>query len=100
MLDAFFFVNLGELSIFLKDAYDLKEEQFWKMVRETVDQYQKRFSDLAPRFQVFDLFASKVEVEQLTKRRLFQETELRVHQVRNPLARITSKEGGNSLETE
>ncbi|PTX64686.1 siderophore synthetase component [Melghirimyces profundicolus] len=100
MLDAFFFVNLGELAMFLQDVYGLAERRFWEMAREIVGGYMERFDCLTPRFRIFDLLAPRVEVEQLTKRRLFPETELRVHEVRNPLARVASGEGLVRVETE
>lgn len=43
---------------------------------------------VSERYETFDLFSPFVEVEQLTKRRLFPDTALRVHRVANPLAAV------------
>ncbi|MEU6643166.1 IucA/IucC family protein [Saccharomonospora sp. NPDC046836] len=82
MLDAFFFINIGELAIFLADAYGLAEQDFWAIMRRTIRAYLERFPD-----PLFDVFAPTVAVEKLTSRRLLPDTELRVHQVPNPLSR-------------
>lgn len=85
MHDAFFFINLGELALFLADHYGLDERRFWSLARTVISAYQARFPHLQERFALFDLFAPTIQVEQLTKRRLYPETEVRVHRVRNPL---------------
>ncbi|UQA91906.1 IucA/IucC family protein [Streptomyces halobius] len=86
LLDAFFFINLGELGLFLDDAYQLDERDFWSTVRDEIRAYQKRFPELGDRFELFDVFKPAVEVEKLTTRRLLPDTELRMHTVPNPLA--------------
>ncbi|MEV6586973.1 IucA/IucC family protein [Streptomyces acidicola] len=84
-LDAFFFINLGELAMFLDDVYDYAEEEFWSEVRTTVAAYQAKFPELADRFALFDVSKPQLDVEQLTARRLLPDTELRLHSVPNPL---------------
>ncbi|GGE06513.1 siderophore biosynthesis protein IucA [Marinithermofilum abyssi] len=96
MHDAFFFINLTELAMFLQDHYGYLEERFWDRVREVIRAYQARFSHLEERFQLFDLFAPVIDVEQLTKRRLFPETEIRVHPVHNALANRNGERGDAS----
>ncbi|WP_410513168.1 IucA/IucC family protein [Paenibacillus sp. BR2-3] len=86
MHDAFFFINIGELALLMADAFDYPEQKFWGLVRQVIEAYQERFPELSDRYQLFDLFAPWIEVEQLAKRRLFPDTELRVHKVPNPLA--------------
>jgi siderophore synthetase component len=86
LLDAFFFINLGELAPFLDDAYGLPEREFWASARQQVETYQHRFPELAERFAQFDVFKPELDVEQLTTRRLLPDTELRMHTVPNPLA--------------
>jgi siderophore synthetase component len=86
LLDAFFFVNLGELAIFLADAYDLDEREFWSIVGAAVAAYEARFPELAERFALFDVRKPAIAVEMLATRRLLPDTELRLHAVRNPLA--------------
>ncbi|MFC4005552.1 IucA/IucC family protein [Prauserella oleivorans] len=81
MLDAFLFVNIGELAIFLDDAYGFDERAFWAIVRDAVRKHLARFPD--PRY---DVFKPTVAVEKLTMRRLLPDTELRLHTVPNPLA--------------
>lgn len=86
LLDAFFFINLGELAIFLADSYDLDEREFWAVVRHRVAAYQDHFPELAHRFALFDLAKPTIDVERLTTRRLLPDTELRLHSVPNPLS--------------
>ncbi|MQA10999.1 MAG: siderophore biosynthesis protein [Pseudonocardiaceae bacterium] len=84
VLDAFFFINLGELGMFLEDAYALPEPEFWTLVRGTIEYYIQRFGGGIDKF---DVFKPTIEVEQLTTRRLLPDTELRLHRVSNPLSR-------------
>lgn len=88
MHDAFFFINLSELALFLADHYGFEEERFWALARSVITSYQCRFPGLWERFTLFDLYEPTIQVEQLTKRRLYPETEVRVHRVRNPLALV------------
>jgi 2-[(L-alanin-3-ylcarbamoyl)methyl]-3-(2-aminoethylcarbamoyl)-2-hydroxypropanoate synthase len=88
LLDAFFFINLGELALFLADHYGFAEQDFWRVVVEEIRAYQRRFPELEARFELFDLFTPAIEVEQLTTRRLHPDTELRLHAVPNPLAEV------------
>ncbi len=86
MHDAFFFINLSELALFLADHYGFEEEHFWSLARSVITGYQRRLPGLGERFALFNLFEPTIQVEQLTKRRLFPETEVRMHRVRNALA--------------
>jgi len=70
----------------MAEQYNVPEEQFWTLAREVIEAYEARFPELTERFALFDLFVPTIEVEQLTKRRLYPDTELRVHEVANPLA--------------
>jgi len=83
--DAFFFVNLCELALFLEKHYNFNEEEFWSLTAEVIQQYQSEFPDLAERFSTFNLFSEKVEVEQLARRRLFPESSANSKFVENPL---------------
>lgn len=86
LLDAFCFINLGELAGSLDDAGLLREREFWAIVREGIAAYQARFPELSERFALFDVGKATVAVEKLTTRRLLADTELRLHHVPNPLA--------------
>jgi len=86
LLDAFLFINLGELAIFLADVYSFDEREFWAIADAVVGAYQERFAQLADRFALFDVRKPTIAVEKLTTRRLLPDTELRLHDVRNPLA--------------
>jgi siderophore synthetase component len=86
LLDAFFFINLGELAIFLADAYGLDERRFWAIAGDTIAAYERRFPELAERFALFDVRKPAIAVEKLATRRLLPDTALRLHAVRNPLA--------------
>jgi siderophore synthetase component len=97
MLDAFFFINLGELALFLEKHYAVKEKTFWTWVHQVIQGYQQQFPELKERFQMFNIYTDYIEVEQLTKRRLYPDTELRVHSVPNPLARMAKQEENHAI---
>ncbi|MFC9708253.1 IucA/IucC family protein [Paenibacillus sp. NPDC056933] len=84
--DAFFFINLGELALFMQEHYQIREQTFWHSVRKIITDYQQRFPEFHERYELYSLFDSEIGVEQLTKRRLFLDDELRIHQVTNPLS--------------
>lgn len=86
--DAFFFINLSELAFFFEENYGLKETEFWNMACIVIESYQTRFSHLSERFKTFNLFSETIQVEQLTKRRMYPETELRIQHVKNPLFKV------------
>ncbi|UCJ15454.1 IucA/IucC family siderophore biosynthesis protein [Pseudomonas sp. MM211] len=83
--DAFFFICLAELAIFLRQHYGLEEAEFWRMTAAVVLDYQREHPQYAARFAVFDVFAAEYEVEELTKRRLLGDGERRFKRVPNPL---------------
>ncbi|WP_219418632.1 IucA/IucC family protein [Pseudonocardia nigra] len=96
LLDAFCFVNLGELAILLDDAYGFAEPEFWAAVRDAIEAYQRRHPELADRFAQLDVFKPFLAVEKLTTRRLQPDTELRLHSVPNPLAGSTARSNRGS----
>lgn len=83
LLDAFFFVNLGELGLFLDEHGLLDEATFWSIVAGRVRAHDRRHGT-----GTFDLFAPTLEVEKLTTRRLTPDTDLALHRVSNPLYRF------------
>ncbi|WP_180286996.1 IucA/IucC family siderophore biosynthesis protein [Paenibacillus sp. LK1] len=97
--DAFFFINLGELALFMHEHYQIREQTFWNKVRKIITDYQQHFPEFHERYERYSLFDPEIGVEQLTKRRMFPDDELRIHQVPNPLAhRIMDKFGSNEDE--
>ncbi|MGH0427878.1 IucA/IucC family protein [Bacillus hominis] len=89
VLDALFLFNLGELAFVLADEYQLKEEKFWFMVVEELENHFRRFSHLKERFEALQLYTPTFYAEQLTKRRLYMDVESLVHEVPNPLYRAS-----------
>ncbi|GAB6989780.1 IucA/IucC family protein [Paenibacillus pini] len=86
MHDAFFFINLGELALFMHSYFEITEQHFWGQVHEIIMNYQLQFPEYNERYKMYSLFAPEIGVEQLTKRRLFPDNTLHIHQVPNPLA--------------
>ncbi|RCW42250.1 IucA/IucC family protein [Paenibacillus prosopidis] len=84
--DAFFFINLAELCMFLEERFGQEETAFWRIVAKVIREYQREHPQHRKRFEQFDLFADTIQVEQLTKRRLFGDSEFRMHDVPNPLS--------------
>ncbi len=85
--DAFFFICLAEMAIFLRQHYHLDEGEFWRMTADVVLDYQREHPQHAARFEAFDVFAAEYEVEELTKRRLLGDGERRFKHVPNPMHR-------------
>lgn len=83
--DSFFFICLAELAIFLAQHYRLPEREFWSMTAKVIGDYQARHPQHEARFQAFDVFAATFRVEELTKRRLWGDSEPRFKDVPNPL---------------
>lgn len=51
MLDVLFLFNLGELVFVFVDEYGLKEEYFWMMVVEEIENYLRIYLYLKGRFE-------------------------------------------------
>ena len=83
LLDAFFFINLGELGLFLAEHGLMDETGVLDDRGQRVRAHDRRHGSGA-----FDLFAPTLEVEKLTTRRLTPDTELALHRVSNPLHRF------------
>lgn len=83
--DAFVFICLTELCLCLEQHYGLEEADFWAMAADVIHTYQAAHPALAERFELFDLFAETVNIEELTKRRLFGDGEKRFTTRANPL---------------
>jgi siderophore synthetase component len=88
LLDGFFHINLGELSMFLEEQFGFEESSFWLIVADVILSYQEEFPQFQERFSTFDLFEETIEVGQLTIRRLYGEAKKRDHFVKNPLYHI------------
>lgn len=84
VFDAFFFINLGELAMFLDDHLGLPEPDFWAQVGEILGGYEASLPSLRARCALFDIQPDAIDVEKLTNRRLFPETHIQTHRVRCP----------------
>nr|WFN99256.1 IucA/IucC family protein [Staphylococcus aureus] len=82
--DAFFFINIAEIILFIEKQYGIDEKLQWKWVKGIIEAYQEAFPELN-NYQHFDLFEPTIQVEKLTTRRLLSDSELRIHHVTNPL---------------
>jgi siderophore synthetase component len=82
LLDAFLFVNLGELAIFLAEHARYDETRFWRRVRRLVDDHLARFPARHP---LLDPRASSIQIETLTNRRLAAERGVQVREAPNPI---------------
>lgn len=82
--DAFFFINIAEIILFIEKQYGIDEQRQWQWVKGIIEAYQEAFPELN-NYQHFDLFEPTIQVEKLTTRRLLSDSELRIHHVTNPL---------------
>lgn len=82
--DAFFFICMTELC-FTLEKFGLNEEHFWHKCSETILRYQEEHPEYQERFKLFDLFASDGLIEEMTKRRIYGDSELYFRTAPNPL---------------
>ncbi|MBE9402139.1 IucA/IucC family siderophore biosynthesis protein [Acinetobacter albensis] len=97
--DCFFFICLADFAIFLNQQYHYSEQSFWKLVADCIHAYQLQHPQHQTRFKLFDVFTAQIQVEELTKRRLFGDAQPRFKYVNNPLARFaqTHQAAGNEF---
>lgn len=85
-LETLFLINLGQLARVLEEHYTYAEERFWELTVKVLEGHQRRFPELTERFSRFDLFVPSVQVEKLTKKKLYSTSEnYHLHEVHNPL---------------
>jgi Siderophore synthetase component len=82
--DAFFFICMTELC-FTLEKFGLSEQQFWHKCSETILSYQQEHPQYQERFELFDLFAEDGLIEEMTKRRIYGDSELYFRTAPNPL---------------
>ncbi|MGX5536530.1 IucA/IucC family protein [Bacillus wiedmannii] len=99
VLDALFLFNVGELAFVLADEYEWKEERFWMMVVEEIENHFRKYPHLKDRFESIQLYTPTFYAEQLTKRRLYVDVESLVHEVPNPLYRARQLNKQKSVAT-
>lgn len=99
VLDALFLFNVGELAFVLADEYDWKEESFWIIVVEEIENHFRKYPQLKDRFESIQLYTPTFYAEQLTKRRLYMDVESLVHEVPNPLYRARQLNKQKSVVT-
>ncbi|PFL19076.1 siderophore biosynthesis protein [Bacillus cereus] len=99
VLDALFLFNVGELAFVLADEYEWKEERFWMMVVEEIENHFRKYPHLKDRFESIQLYTPTFYAEQLTKRRLYMDVESLVHEVSNPLYRARQLNKQKSVAT-
>ncbi|RFB72206.1 IucA/IucC family siderophore biosynthesis protein [Bacillus sp. AW] len=99
VLDALFLFNVGELAFVLVDEYEWKEERFWMMVVEEIENHFRKYPHLKDRFESIQLYTPTFYAEQLTKRRLYMDVESLVHEVPNPLYRARQLNKQKSVAT-
>jgi len=81
-----FFVALTDIAIFLNQTYAVAEQDFWQWAADVIQEYQQQHPEHTERYQIFDVFADKLRIESLTKRRLFGDGRIQIKFVDNPLA--------------
>ncbi|MGZ7147743.1 IucA/IucC family protein [Bacillus sp. BC08] len=99
VLDALFLFNVGELAFVLADEYEWKEESFWMIVVEEIENHFRKYPHLKDRFDSIQLYTPTFYAEQLTKRRLYMDVESLVHEVPNPLYRARQLNKQKSVVT-
>lgn len=85
LYSAFFSMNLSEVALFFDLHYQVPESLFWNLVKDCIMGYQRDFPEQHKQFQLFNLQSEYVIVEAHTKRRLQNESSVRINRVKNPL---------------
>ena len=85
LYSAFFSMNLSEVALFFDLHYQVAESTFWRLVNDCIMGYQRDFPEQHKQFQLFNLQSEYVIVEAHTKRRLQNESSVRINRVKNPL---------------
>jgi siderophore synthetase component len=99
LYSAFFSMNLSEVALFFSLNFQIPESFFWDSVIDCISGYQRDFPEHQPQFQLFNLQSEYVVVEAHTKRRLQNESSVRINRVKNPLfARSLSKSSQPTME--
>lgn len=75
---------MTEIAFFF-ERYEIGEEAFWKMCTDAILDYQQEVNLDQERCEAFDLFGEDINIEQMTKRRLFGDGQLYFARVENPL---------------
>jgi siderophore synthetase component len=88
--DAFFFICMSDLCWTL-EKFGLSEADFWRKCAATIMSYQKEYPEYNERFDMFDLFAEDALIEEMTKRRIYGDSELYFRSANNPL--LLAREG-------
>ncbi len=86
LLDALLFINFSEIALFWAEYFAISESEVWSVVRCVVASYRDEFVSQRERLDRFAVTASVIAVEKLTNRRLYDESDVQVHTVPNPLA--------------
>ncbi len=85
LYSAFFSMNLSEVALFFDLHFNVSETLFWDLVVERILGYQRDFPDQQQQFELYNLQSEYVIVEAHTKRRLQNESSVRINRVKNPL---------------
>lgn len=85
LYSAFFSMNLSEVALFFDLHFKVSEARFWDLLSDCIMGYQNEFPDQQQQFQLFNLQSEHVVVEAHTKRRLQNESSIRINRVNNPL---------------
>lgn len=82
--DAFFFICMTDIC-FTLERFGLSEKDFWRKCAQTIMSYQNEYPEYKERFKMFDLFAEDALIEEMTKRRIYGDSELYFRKASNPL---------------
>lgn len=82
--DAFFFICMTDTALAL-ERFGLSEERFWQLCTGVILDYQRQHPEYAERFKMYDLLAADALIEEMTKRRLYGDSELHFRRTSNPL---------------
>lgn len=82
--DAFFFICMTDIALTL-ERFGLPEQEFWTLCAAAILEYQQECPEHRNRFSEYDLFAEDALIEEMTKRRLYGDSELYFRKVKNPL---------------
>ncbi|MEI5906003.1 IucA/IucC family protein [Bacillus spongiae] len=84
IMDTLFVFHLSELSFLMEEQYGYREEKFWHLLNEKMEQHVERFPSITTRLLKLQHTSSSIYVESLLKKKLAHDDEASFrHSVQN-----------------
>jgi len=86
-VDTLFVFNLADLAVLLEMHYQFPEQQFWQLIFQAFQDYQRAGLTGTARLQKINIFKSDIQTESLLKKKFSEKSSAEFHHaIQNPLA--------------